>query len=284
MWPDGESTRGWRRRRVSAAPLGALLAAVVAVTVAAGCSGAGGDADVSAPTSATSLTSPSSTQSEPASAPTSEAAASSSTAATTTSGPAVAGAETIATVPEVGVPGLDSADPFCRAWSEFAGSFQALAFASATASDALSAARLEVIASGAVTSAVRTLAEEFPDPIAAERDVFLDDVIGPFARRAIRAADELDSAGLSSEQIRGLGDAWLAALATTGADDSDLVISVPDDVTVAVDAATATFAAGVPPIVSDPSLVTAAEAPATFDHLAENCPDQGILAGNDAVG
>jgi len=50
-------------------------------------------------------------------------------------------------VPDVGVPGIDSADPFCRAWSEFAGSFQALAFASIADTDPVAAARLEVVAS-----------------------------------------------------------------------------------------------------------------------------------------
>jgi len=58
---------------------------------------------------------------------------------------------------------------------------------------------------------------------------------------------------------------------------------VPDGLTEAVDAATEVFAANVPVIAADPSLITQAEAPAMLGHLADNCPDQGILAGNDAI-
>jgi len=44
------------------------------------------------------------------------------------------------------------------------------------------------------------------------------------------------------------------------------------------------FAANVPVIAADPSLVTEARAPATLGYLADNCPDQAIFAGNDAIG
>jgi hypothetical protein len=59
---------------------------------------------------------------------------------------------------------------------------------------------------------------------------------------------------------------------------------VPVELDAAVVAATTAFAADVPPIAGDPSLITRAEAPATLDYLAERCPDQGVLAGNDAIG
>ena len=186
-------------------------------------------------------------------------------------------------VPDVGVPGIDSADPFCRAWSEFAGSFQALAFAPIADSGPVAAARLEVVASSAVTSSAQTLADEFPESVASEREIFLDDVIGPFARRAARASDELRAAGLAAGDIEQLGDVWLAALADAGVDDPEIVVAVPDGLTDAVDAATEVFAANVPVIAADPSLVTGARAPATLGYLADNCPDQGILAGNDAI-
>ncbi len=190
--------------------------------------------------------------------------------------------ETIATVPEEGVPGIDSADPFCRAWSEFAGTFQALAFASAL--DVADAAEREVVAAAAVVDAVRTLDDEFPESIVAERVVFVGDVIGPFARRSERAVDELRLAGLDDEQIIALGDVWLRALADAGVDDPEFTVAVPDDLVAAVDAATAAFADDVPPIAADPSLITDADTPATLAYLAERCPDQGILAGNDAIG
>jgi len=186
-------------------------------------------------------------------------------------------------VPDVRVPGIDSADPFCRAWSEFAGSFQALAFASTADSDPVAAARLEVIASAAVSSAAQTMADEFPGSVTSEREVFLDDVIGPFVRRAGRASDELRAAGLAAGDIEQLGDAWLRALVEAGVDDPEIVVAVPEGLTDAVDAATEVFAANVPVISADPSLMTQVEAPATLGYLADNCPDQGILAGNDAI-
>jgi hypothetical protein len=37
-------------------------------------------------------------------------------------------------------------------------------------------------------------------------------------------------------------------------------------------------------IADDPSLITRAGAPGTFGYLGEQCPDQGVLAGNDAIG
>jgi hypothetical protein len=205
------------------------------------------------------------------------------TSAGPTIGSTVASGDTIATVPERGVPGIDSADPFCRAWSEFAGSYQALAFASAGGSDPAAAARLEVVAAGTVTSAAQALADGFPDPIASEREVFVDDVIGPFTRRASRAFDELLAAGLAPDEIGLLGDAWLVALVDADGDGTDIVATVPAELSARVDAAVAVFSADVPTIVDDPSLITEAQAPATLGYLADNCPDQGILAGNDAI-
>lgn len=194
-----------------------------------------------------------------------------------------ASTETIATVPEEGVPGIDSGDPFCRGWGEFAGSFQALALASSLGADAVAATRLEVVASPAVVSAAQQLADGFPESIEVERDTFVDDVIGPFARRAARAVDELRAAGLASAELEQLGDEWLEALVDAGVDDPEIVVAVPSELVGAVDAATTAFFASVPTIALDPSLVTQASAPATRAYLSENCPDQGILGGNDAI-
>jgi hypothetical protein len=197
---------------------------------------------------------------------------------------AVTAGDTIATVPEQLAPGIDSDDPFCRAWSEFAGSFQALTFASIAAEDALAAARLEVLAADAVVSAVQTLDDSFPDEIADERTRFVDEVVGPFARRSGRAVDELRAAGLAEGDLDSLGRAWLMALAAADGTEPMLDVDVPSELDAAVQAATASFAAAVPPIAADPSLVTDAAAPATLAYLAERCPDQGVLAGNDAIG
>lgn len=262
--------------------------AVLVGVVLVGCSsdeGAGTD-----PTAATARPGVASTTAAESSVGTSvEATTNSSTNSTTITSTierptaSTAPTETIATVPEDGVPGIDSEDPFCRAWGEFAGSFQALTLASSLGTDAVGAARLEVVASPAVASAAQALADSFPDPIAFERDTFVDGVIGPFARRSARAEDELRAAGLSSTDLEQLGDAWLTTLADTGVDDPQIAVAVPAQWAGAVDAATVVFVADVPAIAADPSLVTSAATPATFDYIAGTCPDQGVLGGNDAI-
>lgn len=190
---------------------------------------------------------------------------------------------TIAPVPETGVPGIDSNDPFCNAWSRFAGSFQALAFAS-NLGDPDDAIRLEVAASDAVVVAVADLDAAFPGAVAAERGAFLDELLGPFAARAGSARGALLAAGLSAEQVSALGVAWLAAVTDAGFNDLGLTVVIPPDVQGQFDAAVDSFASATPPIAADPSLVTDASAPSTESYIAANCPDQGILAGNDIVG
>ncbi len=195
---------------------------------------------------------------------------------------ATASADTLATVPEAGVPGIDSGDPFCRAWSRFAGSFQALALASNLGSDPRAALRLEVAASGAVTRAAADLATSLPPEVAGERGVFLDELLGPFTVRATVARDALLAAGLAPEAVDELGDLWLAA-AAEGAGDPDLVVVVTSDFQPAFDEAVADFSAAVPSIAADQSLVTDAAAPMTIAYIGANCPDQGILGGNDII-
>jgi hypothetical protein len=114
--------------------------------------------------------------------------------------------------------------------------------------------------------------------------VFVDDVIGPFARCAAGAAHELRSTGAGDDDIELLGAAWLTALAASDPSEPLITADVPAELGPAVDAATAAFAAAVPPIADDPSLITRAEAPATLGYLAEQCPDQGVLHGKDATG
>jgi len=256
-----------------------LGAVAVLGAVGAACSGDDeSTSDTSAPATASSATT-----SEPVETSVDRPATTPPTSPTTTEvSPTSTIAETIATVPDEGVPGIESDDRFCRAWSEFAGSFQALTLVSSFG-DPVEATRLEVVASGAVTSAVATLAVELPAEVEAERSAFLDDLIGPFARRAERAVDQLDAASLTGAQIDDLGDAWLTALVDAGVDDPDIVVVVPEPLDDPLGSAVVAFAASVPPIPADPSLVTDAQAPATLAYLADNCPDQGILAGNDVI-
>jgi hypothetical protein len=189
-----------------------------------------------------------------------------------------------ATVPDDPVPGLDSDDPFCRAWSEFAGSFQALALASSVGADPENAIRLEVAASGAVMRAIADLDASLPADVAEERDVFLGALLGPFTGRARAARESLTAAGLTGDEVDELADLWLATLSEARSQDPDLVFVVPPDDQQAFDDAVASFSVAVVPIDEDPSLVTDADAPRTFAYIAGTCPDQGILAGNDTVG
>ena len=189
----------------------------------------------------------------------------------------------IPTVPESGVPGIESGDDFCRAWSEFAGTFQALALASSFAADPDAARRAEVVAAPAVVAAVGEMDAALPGVLESERDVLLSDFLGPFDRRAERSVDELVRAGLSAEQVDALGDLWLVTLAERGTDDPDITVAVPADIDAAFDEAVAVFVAEVPSISQDPSLVTTAQVPLTEQYLSANCPDQGTLAGNDVV-
>lgn len=188
---------------------------------------------------------------------------------------------TIPVVPETGVPGLDSSDEFCRAWSEFAGTFQALGLASAVG-DATAAIRLEVIASSAVIAAVGRMDLNLPPGLEQERRLLVDDFAGPFARRAAKAQLELDAAGVTA--LEDLQDAWLQQLAEIGVDDPGMVIVLPASVDdAAIDSAADSFGSLVPGIVEDPSLITDVAIPLTDQYLAGNCPDQGILGGNDRI-
>ena len=264
----------WRGRPSSR---GAWAIAVVLAATFTGCDD--GDDDATSTTSASDVSAPSSAR---PSDPIADEPAITTSPPSSPSSPVTVG-ETIATVPEQAAPGIDSEDPFCRAWSEFAGSFQALTFASIADSDPLVGARLEVLAAGAVAGAAQTLDDTFPDEIVGERERFVDDVIGPFARRAGRAVDALRSAGLGAD-VEVLGQVWLAALVDADLTDPVIAVEVPAALDGAVDEATRSFAAAFPPIAADPSLVTEAEAPDTLAYLAEQCPDQGVLAGNDAIG
>jgi hypothetical protein len=241
-----------------------------ALLLAAGCTGSSGES--SAPDSR--VPAPAS-----ASASTSSVESTVRDIAPATSEPS----STFVTVPDEPVPGLNSDDPFCRAWSRFAGSFQAVALASSVGADPGNAVRLEVAASGAVLGAVADLDASMPVAVDDEREAFIGGLLGPFTSRARLAGDALIAAGLTVAQVDELGDLWLATLAGAGSQDPDLVLVVPPDYQPAFDDAVASFSADVVPIGEDPSLVTDVAVPQTLAHIVSTCPDQGVLAGNDVI-
>lgn len=187
------------------------------------------------------------------------------------------------TLPEIGVPGLDAEEVVCRAWSRFAGSFQVAAVAASFGDDPIDAAVLEIAASPVVTAAAAEMIDAWPDELAEEADEVAERYLGPFARRAGRALERLVDAGADDAQLERLSQAWVDALAQRDPAEvlPDLILDA--DLADLVEAAALRFAAEVPPIPSDPSLITDVEIPLTQEFLFETCPDRGTLAGGDAV-
>jgi hypothetical protein len=189
---------------------------------------------------------------------------------------------TLPTIPDTGVPGIDSTDVFCRSWSEFGGTFQGLAI-SWGQGDPPDAALNEVAASSAVLVAVDELDASLPAELETERADLMA-LVEPLARRAEAARDELLDAGVSPEGVLALGDAWIATLVEVGIDDPAIVVTLPAGVDAAqVEAAATAFADGRQSLVEDPSMITDVATPQTEQYLVANCPDQGTLLGNDDV-
>jgi hypothetical protein len=184
------------------------------------------------------------------------------------------------TVPEVGVPGLDSTDTVCRSWSRFGGSFQVVAVAASFGGGGpLAATELEVAAAPTVTSAYDALLAAWPDELAGERAVVADDYLGPFAGRARHAVDALVSAGATPSDLEVIAAAWEAALAERDPSSAEFELALDEPLGAMVAAAAARFAGEVAPVPEDPELVVTAETPATDAYLEANCPDQGTLSG-----
>jgi len=180
---------------------------------------------------------------------------------------------------DTGVPGLDSADAFCSAWSRFGGSWQLLVQAGA-AGDPDEVARLEVIASTIVQDAYDDVFDAWPASLESEREVVADGYFGAFQRRSADAAAALAATGASDADIAELAQAWDAALAqydpATAID-----VAVPPDLQPIVDQAASSFGEQRVPLQSDPSMVITVETPLTDETLATACPDQGWIVGQD---
>ncbi|HWL44028.1 MAG TPA: hypothetical protein VNQ73_13890 [Ilumatobacter sp.] len=200
--------------------------------------------------------------------------------------PGPTGPPPTAAPPETGIPGLDSDDVFCAAWSRFAGSFQVIAVASSfLVDDARRAFELELAGSITVTDAYAALGEHWPAELARERDAALNGQLGPFATRAERArqvlAEALDGEGGGREAWDALVAAWEQMLATRNPDEPDVELAVPGDALAALTAATLAFAGAEPPLYADPALITDVETPLADAYRRANCPDEGLLAGTD---
>lgn len=261
---------------------GSVLALVSLVAFAAGCSGDDETADqenlpavvdVTEPATTVTATGASSLAPTSAAAPTTSAAP---TLVTTTTVPPT-------TVPEAtGVPGLDSADAFCAAWSRFGGTWQvSLAAGAFVGGD--ESTRLEVIAAPVVGEAYTAIFAAWPSELAAEQDVVADAYFGAFQRRSIDALAALERAGAEPAQLDALADLWVAALGSRDPSNPVLDVALPDDLAALVEAAAADFGSQRTALVDDPSMVITASTPLTDDYLATACPDQGAITGSDVI-
>lgn len=198
-------------------------------------------------------------------------------------GPAGSPATTFAVVevPETGVPGLDSDDSFCAAWSRFGGSWQVIQVAANFAPDPVVVPAIEVVAAPVVDRAYDAMFAAWPDELADEQDVVADGFFGPLERRAEAALDALGRAGADGDDLDALASAWIAALAARQPDDPVLVPVLTDELWSLVDVAAAELADERVAFVDDPSMRIVVETPRTDAYLATACPDQGALVGTE---
>jgi hypothetical protein len=190
---------------------------------------------------------------------------------------------TFETVPETGIPGLDSTDAFCAAWSRFGGSWQVMLAAAYFGDDRADAYRLEVLASPVVADAYDDLFAAWPVELDGERDIVADAYFGAFRRRSADALDSLRDVGATPGDEAALSAAWLAALAARDPEQPVLAVDVPADLEALVEQAAADLATRRVAFPTDPSMTITADTPATDQFLAVSCPDQGLLAGQDVI-
>lgn len=185
-----------------------------------------------------------------------------------------------------GVPGIDDEDPFCAAWARYTGSVQSVAIAAAFGGlDDVELASLEVVAAATLVAAVGEIESTWPGELGVERHVVVDDLLGPFERRAATAIALLREAGATDVHLNVLDDGWVEALRER--DPTTPVIEAPGfdaALETLVGDAVDAFVVAVTPFPQDPSLTTiVADTPATDAYLGAQCPalaDQGV---GDAV-
>jgi len=190
------------------------------------------------------------------------------------------------TPPEpTGVPGLDAADPFCAAWAAYGGSVQAISVAAAFGElTSEQVAALEIVAGGTVVAAVAEIEDRWPAEVAAEESAVIDDLLGPFRRRAEKALEAARAAGLGEPELEQLRAAWATALQQRHPDEPVIAIpSLPPALAAAVATAAVSLDAAASPFADDPSLRVDVAAPITYQYLADHCPDLATSGIGDAL-
>ena len=180
------------------------------------------------------------------------------------------------------MPGLDSDDAFCAAWSRFGGSWQVLLVGSTFLGDPERVATWEIASAQIIDGAYAELIENFPIELASEAELVADAYFGVLHRRAAAAGASLSDAGANTEAVQRLGQAWLEALAERDPLDADLAFEVPDDLRELVDRGRRRlpFATGrVPSRPEHGRSRPTRRSPTRY--LETACPDQGTLAGQE---
>ncbi|MEO6570266.1 MAG: hypothetical protein ABIO83_01835 [Ilumatobacteraceae bacterium] len=203
---------------------------------------------------------------------------------TTLPPPASATAPAVVEVPETGVPGLDSDDAFCQAWSRFAGTWQVLSVGANFLDDPELVAGWEIVGSTVIGPAYDALLANFPDELDDERSTVAEDYFGVLERRSAAAAEALDAAGATDDDRTQLGAAWIDALSSRDPSSADLVLTVPVALQSLVVEAAAALRSQRVDFAQDPSLMVTAETPRTDAYLETECPDQGTLSGLEVDG
>ena len=194
-------------------------------------------------------------------------------------------APTLAPEP-TGVPGLDADDPWCSSWAVYSGTVQAIGIAGAFGElRSVDIAALELMAAASVVAALTGIADRWPGELAAERSAVLDDLLGPFGRRADKALAALRAAGATDDDIGRLGTQWLAALRARDPQNPVIEVQAPTERLASIVGEAATgFDVAVTPFAHDPSLrVDEVEVPATDAYLAGHCPDLASSGVGDAI-
>lgn len=268
----------------------ALLVLVLAATVMTACSADGGELAEPVRTTENVDTSvgAGSTSVDGSIASSASASATVATPEPSTSGAAVSSASptfALVEVPEAGVPGLDSLDQFCAAWSRFGGSFQVVSVASAfLVADPQDAFGIEVAAAPVVTSSFARMLGAWPAELESEFDTIGDIVFGPFAARSDDAMEALAAAGATDDDTSELADAWVLALSLRDPTTPEVPLELDDRLQTLVDAAAVDFADSHTAVFADPALVNEVATPLTDQYLAVSCPDQGTLTGGEVGG
>ena len=185
-----------------------------------------------------------------------------------------------------GVPGLTAADPLCAAWAGYVGTVQALAVAAAFGTlNGEQLASLELTSAPYLVEAAATIEQSWPAELEPDRASVIENRIGPYARRAGRAVDALEGAGMTTAALSDLKAAWKSALATS--DPRSPVIVVPPvsgQVQAQLDAAATAYANAATPFAQDPGLVVdSVDASLTDAYVGARCPDLATSGVGDAL-